>query len=336
MPKTLRVVTTSGVIAIAVAAWHWYSPESSRQTGQQRLDEMASSAGLAGKVADNQSPFDVAPVSVPGEPDTTLPLTRKAADPVSETQLPFVDVSQVGRAPMSDTDFESMVARLLSDPALLQQLIDEFRQEQDPERLALLARLLGEAGGASVTQIASELIFSGDEASRELGLQLLRQVQPGNSQARDMASGLLATEVEPRVLVSTLSALASPGTVDEASRAMLSDQVALLASHEDAGVRGISLDILSRWSTDGRDTPILLNGLLDPEPRVRESAAYALVGHEDANGTVLESLFTVVRNVDEQRAARKAAVMALHSFSLSDVQRDELQGLERDLNTVRR
>ncbi len=70
---------------------------------------------------------------------------------------------------MSDTDYESLVARLESDPGLLQQLIDEFRQEQDPERLALLARLIGEAGGPAVTQIASELIFSGDEASRELG-----------------------------------------------------------------------------------------------------------------------------------------------------------------------
>ncbi len=285
----------------------------------------------------NNSPFSVEPAKTTSSVSAASPPAQDdVADPLPDPELPFLDVSLVGRAPMSDTDFESVVARLQSDPILLRQLIDEFRQEQNPERLALLARLLGEAGGAAVTEVASELIFSGNEASRELGLHLLRQVQPGNPQARNIASSLLATEVEPRVLVSTLTALASPGTVDADSRGMLSDQVALLASHEDAGVRGISLDILSRWTTDGRDTQVLINGLLDPEPRVRESAAYALVGHEDENAAVAESLFTVVRNVDEQRATRSAAVMALRSFSLSDAQLDELQGLERDLNTVRR
>ncbi len=339
MPKSLLVAAGSGLSALAVTAWLWYSPGSGRVGGPDTSGVDASSEHAGNSEATNDSPFTLEPAGSTAQIlASTPPLTSDdEVDPLTnDPDLPFLDVSQVGRAPMNDADYESLVARLKLDPALLQQLIDEFRQEQNPERRALLARLIGEAGGSAVTQIASELIFSGDEASRELGLQLLRQVQPGNAQARDIASSLLATEVEPQVLVSTLSALASPGVVDETSRAMLSDQVALLASHSDAGVRGVSLDILSRWSTDGRDTPVLINALLDPEPRVRESAAYALVGHEDDNVVVVESLFTVVRNVDEQRATRSAAVMALRSFTLSDAQRDELQGLERDLNTVNR
>ncbi len=337
MPRSLLVAAASGLAAIAVTVWLWYSPGSSRLAAPavSGADVVSTSSGNG--VVANGSPFAVEPAAPTSQSTVARPLAADhTADLALDPELPFLDVSQLARAPMSDADYESLVARLQSDPALLQQLIDEFRQEQAPERLALLARLLGETGGAAVTQIASELIFSGDEASRELGLQLLRQVQPGNAQARDMASSLLATEVEPRVLVSTLTALASPGTVDEDSRALLSDQVALLASHADAGVRGVSLDILSRWSTDGRDTPVLINGLLDPEPRVRESAAYALVGHEDDNGAIVESLFSVLRNPDEHRATRNATVLALRSFSLNDAQRDELQGLERDLNTVRR
>ncbi len=292
MPKTLLIAAASGLAAIAVTAWLWYSPGSSRVIAPEASGVDASSASSGNGEVANGSPFAVESGSPANQTIVARPLaSNDTVEPVPDPTLPFLDVSQIGQAPLSDADYESLVARLKSDPALLQQLIDEFRQEQDPDRLALLARLIGEAGGPAVTQIASELIFSGDEASRELGLQLLRQVQPGNSQARDMASSLLATEVEPQVLSSTLSALASPGTVDEASRAMLSDQVALLASHDDAGVRGISLDILSRWSTDGRDTPVLINALLDPEPRVREAAAYALVGHEDDNVVVVQSLF---------------------------------------------
>lgn len=342
MQNSLLVATASGLSAVAVAAWLWFWPGSSRDAVQQDTDAavpsaLAPPATVADDVVANGSPFAVEPVTVTNQPRIAIPLPPEdTVLQLPDRQLPVLDVTQIGQAPMSDADFESVVARLKSDPALRRQLIDEFRQEQDPQRLALLARLLGEAGGAAITQLASELIFSGNETSRLLGLQLLRHVQPGNAQARDMASGLLATEVDPGVLMSTLTALAIPGTVDENSRAVLSDQVALLTSHDDAGVRGVSLDILSRWSTDGRDTPVLINGLLDPEPRVRESAAYALVDHEDQNGAVVESLFTVVRNVDELRATRSAAVMALNSFSLSQAQRDELQNLKRDLNTVRR
>jgi hypothetical protein len=335
MPQALKVATASGLIAMAVTAWFWYSPESGLRAVDEARHDGALSGGADSGVETSVSPFAVAPTSMTSHLDTgTLPQQEDAGAQASPAEQPAVDVSQVGRAPMSDADYESMVARLQMDPALLDQLIDEFRQEQDPSRLALLARLLGEAGGAAMTQVASELIFSGNEASRDLGLQLLRQVQPGNSQARDIASGLLSTEVEPKVLVSTLTALAKPGFVDDDSRALLSDQVALLASNDDAGVRGISLDILSRWSTDGRDTPVLINGLLDPEARVRESAAYALVDHEDPSDAVVQSLFVVVRDVEEQRFIRRAAIMALRSMPLDDAQSNELQRTERELDTV--
>jgi hypothetical protein len=255
-------------------------------------------------------------------------VSKPAAD------LAPVDVSQLARGPISDEDFESLVLRLRSDPTLLKQLIDEFRQEQGADRLALLARLLGEAGGPEVTLAASELIYSGNDAARELGLDLLQLVQPGNAEARDIVSGMLATEVEPQILKNTLTTLARPGAVDDNSRAFLADQVALLASHEDAGVRGISLDILSRWSTDGRDTPVLLNGLRDAAPRVRESAAYALVGHEEKSQAVLDALWSVALDADEVKSTRRAAILALRSMPLTEAQSNDLTAVERRLDTV--
>ncbi|ASJ70402.1 HEAT repeat domain-containing protein [Granulosicoccus antarcticus] len=335
MSKSLMVAAGSGLVALAVTLWLWHSPGAERGVVNESPDVAKGLAKADSSAVENGSPFSTVAEQTINAPVTVTPqATTGGTTATAPPALPALDVSLIAQTAMSDADYEALVARLKTDPALLLQLVDEFRQEQNPERLALLARLLGEAGGADVTQLASELIFSGNDTSRELGLQILRQVQPGNTEARSIASGLLATEVEPKVLMSTLTVLASPGTVDEGSRALLGDQVALLASHENAGVRGVSLDILSRWSTDGRDTPVLINALQDPEPRVRESAAYALVGHEDASETVIQSLLIVLRNADEQKATRRAALMALRSFALNAELQSELQTVERELDTV--
>lgn len=338
MPGTLKVAAGSGLVAIAVTIWLWYSPGSDRGTEPMvaQTDKRAVDTASTVLSESQASPFslgaDTTRQGAGNEASSQVSITKQ----VAQVMLPPLDVSRLARTAMSDADFEALVARLKTDPVLHAQLIDEFRQELDAGRRAELARLLGEVGGAEATQLASELIFSGDDQSRKLGLQMLRQVQPDSVEARNIASGLLANEVEPKVLMSTLTVLANPGTVDKDSRALLSDQVALLATHQSAGVRGISLDILSRWSTDGRDTPVLLNGLQDPEPRVRESAAYALVGHEDASVTVTQSLLLVVRNTDEQSATRRAALLALRSFSLDEAQLGELRIIERELDTVNR
>ena len=238
--------------------------------------------------------------------------------------------------PFSEDALGELVQQLKDNPALLQQLMDEFRQEIDPARKRWLADVLGEVGDEQVTLLASELIFSGDADSRSLGLNLLQDIQPGNAQARDIVSSMLATEVEPAVLVDTLTALARPGDVDDQSRANLADQVAWLTTHQDDTVRGISLDILSRWSNDARYTDVLLTGMDDPSERVRSAAAYALVNHEDKSPAVVERLFTTVATEDETSGVKRAAILALNSMPLTPDQQAELQILEKRLNTVRR
>ena len=214
--------------------------------------------------------------------------------------------------------------------------MDEFRQETDPARKQWLASVLGEVGDEQVTLLASELIFSGDVASRSLGMSLLQDIQPGNAQARDIVSSMLATEVEPDVLVDALTALARPGDVDNQSRAYLSDQVAWLTTHQDDTVRGISLDILSRWSDDARYTDVLLAGMDDTSERVRTAAAYALVRHEDQSPAVVARLFATLAAADETTRVKRAAVLALKSMPLTPAQQAELQILEKQLNTVQR
>jgi hypothetical protein len=247
-----------------------------------------------------------------------------------------IDVTNLGRSGISDADFLQLADALRSDSDLLQQLIDEFRQESDTTRKAVLARLLGEVGGDSVTLTASELIYSGDAASRRIGLDLLQQIQPGNAAARGIASTLLATEIEPTIIIDTLTTLARPGAVDDSSRQYLSDQVAFFADHEDAAVRSVSLNILSRWSKDGQYTEVLRNGLLDVEPVVRESAAYSLVGHDNVSQALIDSLFSLAVDSTENERARRGAILALKGMPIDDTIRQQVNAAELELDTVRR
>ena len=277
-------------------------------------------------VVDETEDSDVVAAPVPGdtENNNTSGVTQIATD----RKLP-----PDWGAELSDEDFNNLVALLKSDPGLFQQLIDDFRQETDSARKQRIARLLGSVGGEEVTGLASELIFSGDDESRALGLRLLQDVQPGNEEARDIVSGLLATEVQPDILKDVLSVMAKPGVVDAQSRANLSDQVALLTSNEDDGVRSISLDILSRWSQDGRYTDTFVASLDDQSEYVRSSAAYSLADPGQQSPAVIDRLFGLVRDADELKTVKRAAVFALRSMSLSESQLAELAALEKKMNT---
>ena len=246
---------------------------------------------------------------------------------------PEVDIYNLGRSGISDADFKSLTERLNADPEFLQAIINEFRLETDTARLRRLAQLLGDVNVPEVTALASELIFSGDPATRKVGLELLKYIQPGNSEAQALVSGLLATEYEADVLVDTLTALAVPGTVDDETRVGMSEQVALLAAHPDASVRRSSIDILSRWTNDPAHTPIIVNGLQDEDRFVRQTSAYALVGHEDQSYEVIQSLMAVAADTNEVERVRRGSILALKGMAIDDTTRQRVAAIELQLNT---
>ena len=340
-------VTALGVCALFGALWVWQTREempSGVVTVVKNIDSVTTEERI-GKNPSATSPFSVSdsssssaqisPASLEGVIDTEsgeLINLDTQNNPLTDA----IDVTSLGRSTISDSEFLQIAEVLRRDPTLLQQLIDEFRQETDVARRAALSRLLGEVGGDSVTLAASELIYSGDAESRQAGLELLQQVQPGNDAARGIASSLLASEVEPDILVGTLTTLARPGNVDDNSRQFLSAQVAYLADHEDASVRSISLDILSRWSKDGQYTEVLRNGLYDQESVVRESAAYALVGHDNISPSLIESLLSVALNSSEDKRARSGAILALQGMPIDSVVKQQVAAAQLELNTIRR
>ncbi|MFK7859998.1 MAG: HEAT repeat domain-containing protein [Granulosicoccus sp.] len=334
----LTVVLLVVVSAIVVIGLWPAGKNAAPDTSSRFAGDDASVSSPAGSHVKLDSPFEVADSdSTKSDSKTnTVGADQPASlEPVVTSMSNEPDSALWGLS-LTDAQLSKLVIRLNADPALLQQLIDEFRQESDPERKRRLAIVLGAVEGEQPLLLASELIFSGDREERALGMRLLQDIQPGNAQARDVAAEMLSSEVEPDVLVGAMAALSNPGAVDINSRAYLSDQLAWLTSHQDDGVRSISLDILSRWSEDGRYTDTLLAGLDDASEYVRASAAYSLSGHEDSSPIVIERLFRTLRNGAETKRVRRAAVQALRSMPLSSDQQVELDTLERVLNTVPR
>ena len=334
------------VLAVLVGTWLYQGKDAAvtdgLNTGGADQDSPVDSELSGSQVA--ESPFsikDSEPLALDtsGGSDAAVDeqaLQIPAIDETDKVSLEPVDFASLGRGALTDEEYLTLSERFRNDPALLQQLIDEFRQETDPSRKASLSKLLGEIGGADVTLAASELVFSGDPESRRIGLELLQAVQPGNAEARDIASTLLATEVEPGVLVDTLTTLARPGSVDDGARQYLSEQIAFLADHDSEKVRSVSLNILSRWNKNGQYTEVIRGGLTDEAPVVRESAAYALVGHKNISQTLVDSLLAVATNDQELEQARRGAVLALKGMPISDIERQQVMDAELDMDTVRR
>jgi hypothetical protein len=346
----ISILFVVGVCVLTGAAWFWQSGSQGPTVFTDNSDSVVGDTASVAAEVSGTTPSPFALENASSDSDATLLDSNNAADLLAESAASLViqgsqagsqiayalDVTTLGRSSMSDEDFLTLAKVLRGNPELLQQLIDEFRQETDADRRIALSRILGEVGGDGVTLTASELIYSGDGVSRRLGLELLQQIQPGNAAARDIASTLLATEVEPTILVDTLTTLAKPGAVDDNSRQFLSEQVAFLTDHEDASVRSISLDILSRWSNDGQYTEVLRNGLLDQESVVRESAAYALVGHENVSQNLIASLLAVAVDSSEVKSTRSGAILALKGMPIDSATRQQVTVAEREVNQIRR
>ena len=170
----------------------------------------------------------------------------RAAPSVFDTPL---DVASVGEAGWTDADFHRDAARLRADPDALALVIESFRAETDPARLAKLASLLGEVGHPGLVALGADMVASGNAASRDAGLSLLQRIQPDDEGARQVLVGLLASESDPAVLKSIIDAVSVPGEAGSEDAGALVAQLVPLTRHESAAVRRNGVTVLSRWAS---------------------------------------------------------------------------------------
>jgi DNA-binding response OmpR family regulator len=310
------------------------------------VDSMAQiSAGQLAVVAPSEtkpvSPFDLAADS--DEP--YRPIVAEASDASGSQSSPAtmgginalvgntIAAYEIARTAISDAEFERLAQLLRNDPALFQNLLEEFRLEVDAERLSRLTLLLAEVGGDELTLLASDMVYSGDNTSQLAGLELLRRIQADDPAARDIIITMLSGETNTDTLVAALNAVSTPGIANPAQTQSLVDQVKPLASHENVQVRRNSLTILSRWANDASVTPQLRAGLADTDPGIRSTATYAFVDYPFVTHEVKRDLLAVLENGEESRRIRSGAMLALQSMELDTQQQSRLERAIRQLNT---
>lgn len=221
---------------------------------------------------------------------------------------------------------------LRNDPELLAAVLDEFLAETDEERLGRLGLLLGQLDDPSLVGVAETMVFSGNPASADAGLDLLRDISADVPAARTVALDVLSSTQDPNLLVGATNIIASVGLNDSDIAQQVVTSMTSLVQHPDARVRRSSYSTLARWSNDPSVTPTLLQGLTDDDPAVRKSTAYGLVGYKHVDASVIAALMQTAENASDTRRARRGAIRALISMTLDDSQSARLQAVQNNLN----
>lgn len=270
-------------------------------------------------------------VGATGSSSDTRTLASESAEQLAATADHTEYLRGIARSGLRDDEFEAVAALLAADPSFAELLVEEARAETDPERLDVLARMIGEADDDVVVEFAAEFVYSGDRQSRILGLGLLKRVEGGNPEALAIVSGVLVNDTEPDYLVPALTALARPAVTERESHAGLVEQVAFLANHTDASVRRTSIDILGRWTDDTTYTALLVSGLADEDQWVRRASAFALIDHGDNDPVAVEGLLQVAMDEVNERSTRRGALRALEGLGLSPEQQRQYAAVKLEL-----
>jgi len=255
-----------------------------------------------------------------------------AADKPSATFAAAIDFAHsLAQVDMDDAAILDAAKKMRQDPALLAAVLDEFASETDPERLRRLRLLLGQLDDLSIVATAESMVYSGNPASTEVALDLLQNISPRVPEAKAVALDILSSTQDTQTIIRATQVIGSPSGSTPETRDRVVGTLSALVQHEDAMVRRGSYSILARWSTDSSVTPTLLQGLSDPNPAVRKSTAYGLVGYPHEDSSVVEALLITAEDANETNRARRGALLALKGMTLDDTQRARMIAAEATL-----
>lgn len=233
---------------------------------------------------------------------------------------------EIAATAWSEEEFQAQLSLAKSDPALLSALIEEFQQEFDPYRLQRLTLLLGKfPNNPRLITAAADMIDSGIPESQEAAFELLQYLQPHSVDARALVLDALEQYENEVIIDSALTALLAPGGGSTTERQRIQQRAPTLAQHHNVRIRQRTYGVLARWAADSDATDTLLQGLSDPDENVRKTTAFAFINYPFKDQSVLEALLTMVENPSEIRSARRGALLALQSTSLSAEQASRLQ-----------
>lgn len=328
----------AGCCAALVAALYWYFNAATPHRDNPQPASVEPGASHRAAAADN--PFtadtdaldDVAPgpeplpAPVPRAPDITTEVSKATAPepaPVETNDLRAYEIAADDQN-WNEAQYQFELERLRNDPQLLDALLLEFQNENDPARRRRLASLLGNFDSPAVLATL-EAMIAADVESRASAFDVLGRIQPRSARARQLAIEKLQISPEPTVQIGAMNALTTVANATTIEDRLAVQQVATeLANSPNSAVRQRAVSTLGNWATSDSATAVLVQGLGDSDPAVRRSAAYAFVDYRYTTPDAISTLLSRAEDDSEQRRVRRAAALVLRGMPLTDNQRTRL------------
>ena len=309
------------VIALAFLVWdkrrsHGTSP--AKATASSRTTERPR---LARPLKPGEKPSD-RPGGTPGAPEKE-PSDEDIAGAVPDHAVPDTvegfleelkglqgDPSRAGEAEDLLNDFFSLVEE---DAEQRAKAIEAFKTATDPALLEALASTLGRVEAPEVRQAMIQLAQSdGSIDRRKSALFALSYTQ--SEAILPVSLQIIRTEADAGLRSSAIEAIPDypPDTITPDKKTEVANQLVELARAPEPEVRASALKQMGEWTDEGA-TPVLIEGMRDPQTNVRFAAAVSLMMRAERNPAAREVFLEALRNAGEDREIRSIAADVLRA-----------------------
>ncbi|HCY64142.1 MAG TPA: hypothetical protein DHV59_15240 [Oxalobacteraceae bacterium] len=229
-------------------------------------------------------------------------------------------------SPSADGDDPRQTLRKLAqqDPAVMQQLMQNYDKEFNSQTRQLIVSLLSGIEKPEVLAFSRRLAASSDMAQRRDGFNMLQNLSGDVPETHPVILQALAGDKSPDVIMLALAALKPPASAeDNSSPAQARDDAAIVAQLQeltgdaDPDIRLQSILQLAQWDKADSSQQQWSRALADPSPQVRQAAVTAVAQSGTQSDAVKAALIGMANNQGESRDVRGNALQVLERFTLN-------------------
>lgn len=229
-------------------------------------------------------------------------------------------------SPSADGDDPRQTLRKLAqqDPAVMQQLMQNYDKEFNSQTRQLIVSLLSGIEKPEVLAFSRRLAASSDMAQRRDGFNMLQNLSGDVPETHPVILQALAGDKSPDVIMLALAALKPPASAeDNSSPAQARDAAAIVAQLQeltgdaDPDIRLQSILQLAQWDKADSSQQQWSRALADPSPQVRQAAVTAVAQSGTQSDAVKAALIGMANNQGESRDVRGNALQVLERFTLN-------------------
>jgi|GEM_PF-2722081 len=209
---------------------------------------------------------------------------------------------------------QSQWSAIKNTPGAATFLLNELNNTFDPEQRKKIEVIMRNLPKSEKILITQQLVNETNETDRRLAYALLKKT-PTASLPTNVAESVaynLYQETTPDALIDNLSIVRKITSSQMDTHGVLS-HVNQLTQHQDANVRAQALDTLSYMDNSQETLRVVMQGLEDNNPTVRQAAAIALFNYDELNEDAYNKLLDISNDLGEDNKVKEEILAYLSS-----------------------